>query len=570
LLRVRRSKTGRSSVHRDEKDQHAKPGVIATLEQAQPTRKGPASIDHRAGKELNQKEIAMKPLSHIYLVVCLLFVLAASSACKSDKAVASSKAVTTLDGVKSATIQIVAEGSFVDPVEGLQLNVAGRGSGFIIDQSGLAVTNNHVVTGAALLKVYVGGEREPRNARIVAVSECSDLALIDIDGDGFPYLEWYPDPISAGLEVYTAGFPLGDPRYTLTRGIVSKERASGDTEWASMDYTIEHDATINPGNSGGPLVTKDGQVVGVNYAGFDSAHQYFAIARDEARKIIDHLREGKNVTSLGINGVATTILGEDIPGIWVSSVQSGSPAGIAGLKPGDFLFELEGLVLATDSTMADYCDILRSHDPDDTLSAMVFRLDTDQMLEGEFNGKKLEPVTPPTPEPSPTVPAPTPAPNPAGYTTIVDDSGAIGLKVPSSWTDVNGGAWTSDDKVIGAAISAAPDLDEFTGDDNKPGVFFGASQWLAGQYTTTTFLNRVKSDYPDCTYLHRTEYKGAQYTGEYDMWADCGSADSVIVHLAAVPASGAFLIYVDIQVDKADVAAADHILETMLVFGDLP
>ena len=138
---------------------------------------------------------------------------------------AAQASVTKLEDVKSAVIQIEAQGSFVEPGAGLQVNVAGSGSGFIIDPSGLAVTNNHVVTGAAFLKVWVGGESEPRNAKILGVSECSDLAVIDIDGDGFPYLEWYDGPISAGLDIYAAGFPLGDPEYTLTRGIVAKERA---------------------------------------------------------------------------------------------------------------------------------------------------------------------------------------------------------------------------------------------------------------------------------------------------------------------------------------------------------
>ena len=142
-----------------------------------------------------------------------------------------SRAVTSLEDVKSATVQIEAQGTFVDPEFGLQLNAAGRGSGFIIDESGIAVTNNHVVTGAAFLQVWVGGESEPRNATILGVSECSDLAIIDIEGDGYPYLEWYDGTITPGLDVYAAGFPLGDPEFTLTRGIVSKERASGETSW---------------------------------------------------------------------------------------------------------------------------------------------------------------------------------------------------------------------------------------------------------------------------------------------------------------------------------------------------
>ncbi len=175
----------------------------------------------------------------------------------------------------------------MDPQLGELVNVIGRGSGFIIDESGIAVTNNHVVTGAAILRVFVGGESQPRNARIVGVSECSDLAVIDIEGAGYPFLEWFDGLIYSGLDVFAAGFPLGDPEFTLTRGIVSKPRTSGETNWASVDAVIEHDATINPGNSGGPLVTTDGKVVGINYAGSRGTSQWFAISRDEALKVID-------------------------------------------------------------------------------------------------------------------------------------------------------------------------------------------------------------------------------------------------------------------------------------------
>ena len=177
-----------------------------------------------------------------------------------------SGAVSSIQDVQGAVIQIEAQGTFVDPEFG-EYSGAGRGSGFIIDPSGIAVTNNHVVTGAALLKVWIGGDTSKTyNARILGVSECSDLAVIDIEGDGFPYLDWYDQPIKVGLDVYTAGFPLGDPEYTLTKGIVSKESADGETNWASVDSVIMHDATINPGNSGGPLVDQDGKVVGINYA----------------------------------------------------------------------------------------------------------------------------------------------------------------------------------------------------------------------------------------------------------------------------------------------------------------
>ena len=277
--------------------------------------------------------------------------------------------VSSLRDVKLATIQIEAEGSFVDLELGQQLNRRGRGSGLIIDQSGIAVTNNHVVTGAAILRVWVGGVREPLNARILGVSECSDLAVIDIEGDGFPVFEWFDGEIYSGLDVFAAGFPLGDPEFTLTRGIVSKGRTRGETNWASVDSVIEHDATINPGNSGGPLVTLDGRVIGVNYAGRSDTGQFFAISREEALEVISQLRAGLDVDSIGVNGTAVRNEEESISGIWVASVKSGSPASNVGLKGGDIITKLEGLVLAADGTLADYCDILRTHHPDDVLAS---------------------------------------------------------------------------------------------------------------------------------------------------------------------------------------------------------
>lgn len=301
--------------------------------------------------------------------------------------------VTNLQEVKSAIIQIESQGTFIDPEFGLVMNGAGRGSGFIIDPKGIAVTNNHVVTGAALLKVWVGGESEARNARVVAVSECSDLAVIDIDGDGYNYLEWYDGAIEVGMDVYVAGFPLGDPEYTLTRGVISKAKAGGESSWASVDSVIEYDATTNPGNSGGPVITPDGKVVGIHYAGNADTRQAYGISRQIAEGVVEELRTGENIDTMGINGQAVSTEDGSLTGIWVSSVQSGSPADQAGVQPGDIVTTIENLVLATDGTMADYCDVLRSHDPSDALGIEVLRWSSGELLDGQLNGRELEVVT---------------------------------------------------------------------------------------------------------------------------------------------------------------------------------
>ncbi len=476
--------------------------------------------------------------------------------------------ITALTDVKKAVIQIEAQGSFVEPGVGLQENVAGRGSGFIIDPSGLAVTNNHVVTGAAFLKVWVGGESQPRNAKIVGVSECSDLAVIDIDGDGYSYLEWYDGPIVAGLDVRAAGFPLGDPEYTLTRGSVAKEHADGETSWASVDTVIQHDASTNPGNSGGPIVTEDGKVVAIHYAGAPDYNQYFAIARDEALKVIDQLRAGEDVNSIGVNGSA--VEGEGITGIWVSSVDAGSPADRAGIQGGDIIYNLAGLILATDGTMSDYCDILRSHDPGDVLDVEVLRYDTGELLQGQLNGRELEVMSLPVVPTAAAGPEGPGAPSYSEYVGINDDSGALEMDVPQEWNDVDGGAWVVDGEQIGAALSASSDLASFNDTYETPGVFFGASQALVAEYDPDGFLDAI--GFSDaCELEGRYEYDDGYYVGSYDMYTNCDGTESSIVNIAATPEDGSYLVWVVVQlVSDADVEALSRIIETFNVVGDLP
>jgi serine protease Do len=477
--------------------------------------------------------------------------------------------VSSLEDVRQATVRIEAQGSFIDPEVGLQLNVAGGGSGFIIDESGLAVTNNHVVTGAALLQVYVEGESRPRNAKILGASECSDLAVIDIDGDGFKYLEWYDGQIRTGLDVYAAGYPLGDPEYTLTSGIVSKERADGETNWASVDAVIQHDAAINPGNSGGPLVTEDGQVVGVNYAKDPNFDQYFAIARDEALDIIAQLAAGQDVDSIGVNGTAVND-GAGFSGIWVSSVKSGSPADRAGVQGGDVITMIEGLIVATDSTMADYCDILRSHRPEDTLSLEVVRFDTQEVLKGQLNGDPLELAFSFADELADEVPGEGGATY-SGYDLMADDSEAIQIEVPNEWSDVNGGAWLVDDQVVGAAVAAAPSLDDFYNTYSTPGVFFGASAVLAQSYDENAFLDDLTDYGSDCTYEGRFEYTDPIYTGLYDLYSNCSDVGSQILNIVATPEEGGFIMWVQTQiVNDADLEALDRIINSFEVVGELP
>jgi serine protease Do len=483
--------------------------------------------------------------------------------------------VSSLEGVKDATVMIEAQGTFIDPEFGLMLNAAGSGSGFIIDPSGIAVTNNHVVTGAALLRVWVGGESEPRNAKILGVSECSDLAVIDIDGEGFPFLNWHLEDVNVGLEVYTAGFPLGDPEFTMTKGIVSKARADGESNWASVDYVLEHDASINPGNSGGPLVDTNGRVVGINYAAAFGTNQYFAIKADEALPVVDSMRAGQDVDSIGINGVAVVSDDGTLSGIWVSSVKSGSPADLAGIKAGDIVTSLEGLILSTDGTMADYCDVLRTHGSDATLGVEVLRYATSEVLEGQINGREL--TTSFSFGGQSGGGDGTGTSTGAGYdsySTVYDDTGALVVDIPSAWSDVNGAEWTEDGVTVGASIWAAPDLDGFLETWNTPGLIFDVTADMARYGGAVGYLDQISSGYMDaCEYDGRYEYDDSYYIGQYDFFLNCGGTSTDYLIMTAVPSSdpGAFMVEIEVQlVSDADYEALESIQGSFDVIGALP
>ena len=477
-----------------------------------------------------------------------------------------SGAVNTLQGVRSAVIQIEAQGSFIDPEFGYQANAAGRGSGFFVNDEGLAITNNHVATGAAFLKVWVAGEDDPRNARVLGVSECSDLAVIKVDGDTPAYLEWYDGAISAGLEVYVAGFPLGDPEYTLTRGIVSKEKADGETSWASIDYAIEHDAAQHPGNSGGPLVTGDGQVVGVHFA-YNEDGQGFAIGRAEVEKVFDNLATNQDVNSIGVNG--QVVWAGDLAGIWVASVESGSPADKAGIKGGDLITQLEGLFVGTDGTMADYCDVLKSHTPEDTLSVSVLRYATGEILEGQLNGRELEVTGSMETEQYVDEYA---LPD---TITVQDDTGALEMVVPASWNDVASDIWFADDGTrIGPRLIAAPSVDGFLNSYDADGVVFIGSVSLLSEFDPSTMLDVFDQEIRDnnaCEVIHdREAYADPFYEGAIDLYDQCGPSSGSIAIVAAVPEDGAYMLIVWVQYHGADgEAAVQTILDSFWVPGSI-
>ena len=481
-----------------------------------------------------------------------------------DTAAPPADGITSIEEIRPAVVQILAQGSFRDPLEGQQSG-GWTGSGFVISSDGVVVTNNHVVTGAGAVKVVLeDGEEVP--AQVLGVSECNDLAVLQLTDPGpYPFLEWHTDAVTPTLEVFTAGFPLGDPEYTVTRGIVSKAETDGETQWASVRHVIEHDAAIQPGNSGGPLVTSDGLVVAVNYASSDPGTgtlQYRAIAADLASPVVDELQNGDSET-IGVNGQAVISDDGSIVGVWVSAVEAGTPAADAGVLPGDIITSLNGVAMSP-GTMEAYCDVLRTAVPGDPIAIQVVRFDTEEVWAGELNGTVMTARRSFAAELGEEVAEEGDAAATVyEYETVVDDTATMTVSVPTEWaqrettpTDLGfpGGPT--------ASISAAPDLAGFLNTyENSGMVMFGIPSGITEPGTIDLVLDASAPDDPSCVSDSRLPYEDSVFVGQVETWF----CDFVIyIALVASPASqpDALMVIGVGAITEADLEAFDQITYT--------
>jgi serine protease Do len=479
-----------------------------------------------------------------------------------------SGAVGDLDGVQAATIQIVAEGSMRDPEVGYSTK-AGKGSGFFISSDGIAVTNNHVVTGAGKLEIYIGGDtQESYNAEVLGVSECNDLAVIKVDvDDPVPFLGWHDGDINPGLDVYAAGYPLGDPEFTLTRGIVAKAKAGGDlTGTSSIDYTIEHDATIQPGNSGGPLVDESGKVVAVNYAGGAPREgltsQYYGIAAPLADEVVEDLQEG-DVESLGVNGWAVYDESADIAGIWVAGVAAGSPAAEADLLPGDIITTLNGVPMGEDGTFADYCDVIRTAG-DKPMAVEVLRYDSEEVLRGEINGSEpLELAYSFAREIEQQSGGLSTGQAYTDYVTVTDSTGQLTVDVPAQWSSTDLAPKPVGD-TSAPYIGASTNLAQYQSTYNVPGMeFIAVPVAISPAEGLSTFAPAAG----ECTNGGIVDYSDSRFTGQYQIWEQCGGVGAAYVVLVANAAEfpgKTFVIAVQ-ATTQADLAVIDQVFATFNV-----
>lgn len=259
------------------------------------------------------------------------------------------------------------------------------GSGVIISQDGYIVTNNHVVGNADEIDVKLNDNREYK-ARIIGTDEMTDLALIKIEGSGFPAIPiGDSDKLKLGEWVLAVGNPF-NLTSTVTAGIVS---AKSRSLYANpIESFIQTDAAINAGNSGGALVNAKGELVGINAMLYSQTGSYsgygFAIPTTIMNKVVADLKKYGTVQRavLGIAGEDVSKYiddqkdkGKDVDfgtteGIYVDEVSADGSASDAGLQTGDVITGIDGKKIIK---IGELQTIINGHRPGDKIEVTYLR-----------------------------------------------------------------------------------------------------------------------------------------------------------------------------------------------------
>src|SRR5882757_345697 len=234
-----------------------------------------------------------------------------------------------------------------------RLRPAGSGSGFIFSSDGLIFTNNHVVHGAEKIMVSLLNENEIE-ATLIGKDPDTDLAILKIYSEGYSVSKLgNAEALQIGQLVIAIGNPLGY-QHTVTTGVVSAlERTLRSQNGMLVDNVIQSDAALNPGNSGGPMITTDGEVVGVNTAIIQGAQGLsFSVAINTAKEIANQLIATGKVFKGYLGFALQEIhlnqkiarhhhLGNEM-GMFITGVEPDSPGARSKVKEGDIIVGFNG------------------------------------------------------------------------------------------------------------------------------------------------------------------------------------------------------------------------------------
>lgn len=229
------------------------------------------------------------------------------------------------------------------------------GTGFVVDESGLIVTNKHVVSNAAAEYKVIDNNNQEYKVSNIYRDPTNDLAILRVEGASLPTLAMGDsDRARVGESVIAIGTALGEFRHTVTTGVVSglgRGVTAGDGfyQTETLENVIQTDAAINPGNSGGPLLNMKGEVIGVNVAVSVGAQNIgFALPINVVKASIDNFNQTGQFERpfLGVSYIlinAQQAVRMSYPqGALIQEVVAGSVAAEAGLQAGDVITALDG------------------------------------------------------------------------------------------------------------------------------------------------------------------------------------------------------------------------------------
>lgn len=275
------------------------------------------------------------------------------------------------------------------------------GSGVIIKENGLIVTNNHVIDGASKVEVVLDDKRT-FVAEILGSDPETDLALLKIDEEQLPYLNMgNSDDLRVGEWVVAVGNPF-NLRSTVTAGIVSaKGRNINLLRQKGGEYAIENfiqtDAAVNPGNSGGALVNTRGELIGINTAIASKTGSYsgysFAIPINLAKKVIKDLNDygevKRAILGVRIQDITQELADEkgltNLNGVFIPSVSEDGAADKAGVKAGDVILKINDHEVNKSSELQE--EISRYH-PGDMVDVTVMRAGKEKVLKATLLSKE--------------------------------------------------------------------------------------------------------------------------------------------------------------------------------------